>query len=255
MITDAEEWAIQTFKDSKLGDLRRTRRLVKLAVSYAKNIGSSTVECCEGDESQVEAAYRFLRNDGVKAEAIRDAGFDATAGIASKESILLAIEDTTTLSYKHQAAEELGYTSNSPSAKSKGFHVHSVLLLSEATGRSIGLIEQTWYCRDNSSYGKRRDRNKRDYHDKESYKWEQASRSMSKRLGEKINDVISVCDREADIYDYLFYKLSNNQRFIVRARENRRTTSTEHKLFEQTLLTPALGTYEVRYNIIMRMMP
>lgn len=246
MITDAGEWANEMFKDSELGDPRRTRRLVKLATNYAKNIGSSTVGCCGGDESEVEASYRFLRNDEVKPEAVREGGFNSIVRIASDENTLLAIEDTTTLSYKHQAASELGYTSNSPSAKTKGFNVHSILLLSEDTGRSIGLIEQSWYCRDNATYGKSKHNRTRDYHDKESYKWEHASRLMSKRLDTKMQDVISVCDREADIYDYLFYKLNNKQRFIVRARENRKTTSIEHKLFEQVLLTPALGTYKVQ---------
>lgn len=243
---DADEWATEIFKDSELGDPRRTKRLIKLASSYAKNIGASTVECCEGDDSQVEGAYRFLRNNEIDARAIREGGFQSTIRAASREESLLAIEDTTTISYKHKAAEDLGYTSNSPSAKSKGFQVHSILLLSEVSGRSIGLIEQAWHCRDNTSYGKRQNRNKREYRDKESYKWERASRAMSERLNEKINDVISVCDREADIYDYLIYKLNNNQRFIVRARENRKTTSTEHKLFEQILLTPVLGTYEIK---------
>jgi len=243
---DAEEWARELFGDSELGDPRRTKRLVKLASNYAKNIGSSTVASCGGDESEVEASYRFLRNDGVKPEAIREGGFNSTARMTFKENTLLAIEDTTTLSYKHQAASELGYTSNSPSAKSKGFNVHSILLLSEDTGRTIGLIEQSWYCRDNATYGKSKNKRTRDYHDKESYKWEHASRVMTKRLGQKTQDVISVCDREADIYDYLFYKLNNKQRFIVRARENRKTTSVEHKLFEQVLLTPVLGTYKVQ---------
>jgi len=63
MVTNADEWAYENFKDSDLGDPRRTQRLIKLAASYAKSIGSSTVECCEGDDSQVEAAYRFIRNE------------------------------------------------------------------------------------------------------------------------------------------------------------------------------------------------
>lgn len=243
---DAEDWASELFGGCELGDPRRTKRLVKLASNYAKNIGSSTVASCDGDESEVEASYRFLRNNNVKPEAIREGGFNSAAQRALKESTLLAIEDTTTLSYKHQAASELGYTSNSPSAKSKGFNVHSILLLSMCSGRSIGLIEQSWYCRDSAMYGKSKNKRTRDYHDKESYKWEHASRAMSKRLGQKIQDVISVCDREADIYDYLFYKLNNKQRFIVRARENRKTTFVGQKLFERVLLTPVLGTYKVK---------
>lgn len=151
----------------------------------------------------MEGAYRFLRNDRIKPTEIRQAGFRSTARRVNKEDTLLAIEDTTTLSYRHQGAEELGYTSNSASAKSKGFNVHSVLLLSERTGRTVGLIEQSWYCRDDADYGKSKDKNRRAYVDKESYKWEQASRLMTERLGDKINKVISVCDREADIYTYL----------------------------------------------------
>jgi hypothetical protein len=242
----AEEWATEVFKDSDLGDPRRTRRLVKLASNYAKNIGSSTVKSCGGNESEVEASYRFLRNDKVSPEAIRTGGFISTSREACKAETLLALEDTTTLSYTHQAASQLGYTSNSPSAKSQGFQVHSILLLSQESGRSLGLIEQSWYCRDKDSYGKSKEKGKRAYADKESYKWEHASRNMLDRLGPKMQDVISVCDREADIYDYLHYKLTQGQRFIVRARENRKTKTQGDKLFEQVFHRPLLGTYKVQ---------
>jgi hypothetical protein len=123
MITYAKEWAYETFKASDLGDVRRTNRLIKLAGSYAKHIGFSTVESCGGDVAQVEGAYRFLRNEEIKPEQIREGGFVSSVHLASKESTLLAIEDTTTLSYKHKAAGALGYTSNSPTAKSRGFNV------------------------------------------------------------------------------------------------------------------------------------
>ncbi len=86
-----------------------------------------------------------------------------------------------------------------------------MLLLSEDTGRSIGLIEQIWYCRDDAHYGKSKNKRTRACREKESYKWEHASRSMLNRLGEKIHNVISICDREADIYDYLFYKPNNKR--------------------------------------------
>jgi hypothetical protein len=69
---------------------------------------------------------------------------------------------------------------------------------------------------------------------------------MAPRLKAKMKDVISVCGREADIYAYLFYKQSHHQRFIVRARGNRKTTSPDDKLFQQVLQRPVLGTYEVK---------
>ena len=43
---------------------------------------------------------------------------------------------------------------------------------------------------------------------------------------------LSVCDRESDIYDDLWYKCSNGQRFVVRAQANRRLKNSEAKLFD-----------------------
>ncbi|KJW56291.1 transposase, partial [Escherichia coli] len=42
--------------------------------------------------------------------------------------------------------------------------------------------------------------------EKESYRWQQASERMAERLGEIQKQVITVCDREADIWHYLHYK-------------------------------------------------
>lgn len=248
MIRDADKWAEEIFGDCELGDARRTNRLISLASSCAKDVDASILGSCNGNEAQIEGAYRFLRNEFIDPEEIRNGGYQSTVRLAAKESTLLAIEDTTTLSYSHQASRELGYTSNSNSAKTKGFQVHSVLMLSEETTRCIGLAEQTWYCRDNSEYGKRAYRKMRNYQEKESYWWEHASKQISEQFGNKMDDVISVCDREADIYEYLSYKLENNQRFIVRARVNRLITSTGNKLFEEVLETPCVGTYKLQIH-------
>ena len=48
---------------------------------------------------------------------------------------------------------------------------------------------------------------------------------MENCLGEKIKDVISVCDREADVYEYIQYKLEHKQRFIVIGAERQRMQS------------------------------
>jgi hypothetical protein len=43
---------------------------------------------------------------------------------------------------------------------------------------------------------------------------------MTERLGEKMKDCISVCDREADAVEYLSYKCTKQQCFVVRAKSN-----------------------------------
>lgn len=43
--------------------------------------------------------------------------------------------------------------------------------------------------------------------------------------------MISVCDREADIYDYLIYKIANQQRFVVRSVMSRHIEEGSDKLY------------------------
>ena len=91
-----------------------------------------------------EGAYRFIRNPNVSAEAIRKAGAMQTVKLAQAFPELLAIEDTTSLSYRHQVAEELGKL-GAIGDKSRGWWVHSVLLLEATTFRTVGLLHQEWW--------------------------------------------------------------------------------------------------------------
>jgi hypothetical protein len=212
---DEQEWAQQLFGESDLGDARRTMRLVDVASRMAKHTGSSLAKSCETDQAALLGSYQLMRNGAVKPEAIRASGFAGTAKPAQEAKRLLAIEDTTCVSYEHAVASQLGLTGGKQSVKRNGFMVHSVLLLDAESGHTIGLIEQQHWQRDPASYGKNHTRKQRAYPDRESYKWEQASIEVAKRLGPAMQRTLSVCDRESDIYDYLWYKYLNNQRFVA----------------------------------------
>lgn len=54
---------------------------------------------------------------------------------------------------------------------------------------------------------------------------------MATRLGNAMTNVISVCDREADICDYLIYKIANQQRFVVRSMMSRHIEEGSDKLY------------------------
>jgi hypothetical protein len=70
--------------------------------------------------------------------------------------------------------------------------------------------------------GKRIPRDKRQIKDKESFKWQRTSERLRALLGKKtMLATLSVCDREADIYEYLLYKLGHGERFVVRAARDR----------------------------------
>ena len=155
--------------------------------------------------------------------------------------MIVAAEDTTTLSFEHQV-DGLGDVGGLACSKNVGLHVHSVLLVSFETGYPIGLVDQQSWVREASTRGKRHQRYQRPYKEKESYKWERASRAMSQRLGQKsLSQVVSVCDREADIWEYLTYKVTNKQRFVVRATRTRSLVGSSKKLAQKTDDFSALG--------------
>jgi len=77
---------------------------------------------------------------------IRVAGFEYTASLVKDVSEILALEDTTSLSYKHRVAEKLGKLGKTTD-KARGWWVHSVMLLDSQSTRILGLIHQDWWCR------------------------------------------------------------------------------------------------------------
>ena len=234
-IFNQDLWSKNHFENAKTGDERRTQRLVETAADMARCSGKSIALSCQGDEAKQEGAYRLIRNDKVAPETIRCSGFDYTAEQAQSYSEILAVDDTTSLSYKHQVASELGKL-GSVKDKARGWWVHSTLLLDSYTTKTIGLIHQYWWCRPD---------NPEDADEKESGKWADASHFCRQRLGDTMSRVISVCDREADIQSYLQDKQAHNERFVVRAKHNRKIIGSESPLFEHLESQPELGAYAI----------
>ena len=229
MMNKTQDWAEQTFCSADLGDPRRTARLVKLASTLANEPGKPLVNVTQSP-GDMEGAYRFIRNDNIDANAIAEAGFQATVAQALPHNVLLALEDTTTLVYKHSSIrEDLGHVGRGK--KQRGMLAHSVLLFAPEAKQVVGLIEQSRWSRDINTIGKRERHASTPYEEKEGYKWESASRAMAERLATQMSRVISVCDREADIYEYLHYKLTEKQRFVVRSMQSRHIEEHENKLY------------------------
>lgn len=229
MINQVEDWAEHTFGRADLGDPRRTSRLVKLASTLANEPGKPLVNVTQSP-ADMEGAYRFIRNEHIDAKAIAEAGFQATVEKSSPHDVLLALEDTTHITYSHRSIrDDLGHVNQGK--RHRGLLAHSILLFAPDASQVVGLIEQTRWSRDIKTKGKRRLHAQTPYEDKEGYKWESASCNMAIRLQSKMVNVISVCDREADIYEYLQYKLKHSQRFVVRSMQSRHIEEREDKLY------------------------
>ena len=220
LIKDTEEWANNLFEHAELGDERRTKRLIKLSHLMASNTGSSIVKA-SGSQASIEGAYRFIRNDKIEANDIASAGFSSLLPDLKRSNKMLALEDTSTLCYRHNVTKELGHTGAYKNSSSKGILAHTVLMVDAETEHTIGLAEQHRWCRKDEDFGTANDRKRRKYETKESYKWQRSSEAMSLRYASVMDNIISVCDRESDMFEYIDYKNKQNQRFVVRAKHER----------------------------------
>jgi hypothetical protein len=246
-----QEWARETFGAAELRDKRRSERLVRLAGALADDAGVSPAKA-SATPADLEGAYRFLRNDAVEADAITEAGCATTARVASTCQTVLAIEDTTTLSYGHAAAEELGDLGGRESSRRRGYFVHSTLAVEAETEATIGLLDQRYWLRQSSQRGQRHERKHRPYESKESFKWQQTAERLRLVFAqEAMQRLISVCDREADVYEYLHNKLGHGERFIVRAARDRALQvesddPEQRRLFTAMIQAPSYGDVAVQ---------
>lgn len=244
-IENAHSWSEFVFSQCDFKDKRLTKRLIQIGRQLSLHTGSSLLSSCEGDESKIEGSYRLLRNKRVTAKDIGLGGYKACVKLAKKASLILAIEDSTSLSYHHEVCKELGLTGRYKNAYQRGYMVHSTLLVDAEKERTLGLAAQERWCREESNYGKSRERKKLSYESKESMKWENNTLHLEHLLEEHLSSVISVCDREADIYEYLHYKHLLEQRFLVRAKHNRLLKINKSYLFDELKQTKSLGNYTI----------
>jgi hypothetical protein len=241
MYADSNQWAEAMFGGCELGDARRTRRAVDYAARQAAIPGGSTNEVCAGDDAATEAAYRFMRNDAIEPRALEEGPFQHNAAQCTGVGVVLAIQDTTTLTYPHAVSEQLGDLGGG-----RGFLVHSTLAVDGETRHVIGLLDQQRWSRPPEEPGQRRKNKKQKapYEERESYKWERASQRLEQRL-ETMNNVIQVCDREADISEYLQGRVDRKHRYVVRACHDRKLATDQGLLWEYMEACPVIGHYEV----------
>lgn len=244
---NVDDWAAQQFGSCELGDIRRTRRLVEYATRQAAQPEASTHVVCAGDDAVAEGSYRWLRNAAIDPKAVDEGPFRATVDACRDRELILAIQDTTTLTFSHSLGKKLGSVGRIEGHHVGGVLVHSTLMVDAHSREPLGLIDQERWNRPVTPVGNKpklhkvtRKHKKRAYQDKESAKWQRATESMSARL-EDTNNVITVCDREADIYDYITYLIEHRQRFVIRAGQDRCLLTAQGHLFELMAKQPVVG--------------
>ncbi len=230
-------WITDQYKDAPIADDRIVKRLVKTTNTLAQYPHCTIPQAC-GCWSETKAVYRILDNDKVTPEVIMEGHRQQTLEQIAKHNIILAIQDTTAIEYAtHHNTEGLGLYCNSKN--NKGLLLHSTLAVT-ADGTPLGLLHQKYWTRDPEERGKKQKRFELPVEEKESYKWLEALDHSLKGIGESTK-VVTVCDRESDVYDFLRKAISEEKNLLIRAVRDRRTIDKNQTLIDKVESTPCAG--------------
>jgi Domain of unknown function (DUF4338)/Transposase DNA-binding/Transposase Tn5 dimerisation domain len=243
----AQDWAEQEFSAAALGDRRLKRRLVQMARDFAARPAANLPQAC-GSRAKTKAAYRFLDHKEVRMEEILKPHYQASAQRAAEHAVVLAVQDTTFLDYSaHPLTQGLGPIGTEKQKGLLGLVLHDTMVYNlERT--PLGLLDVQCWARDGQQQGKAQRRRELPIEQKESSKWLH-SFTAAERLQRQCPGtvVVSVGDREADIYE-LFAQANHNEagaKLLVRACQPRVLAREQGPLWEHVTGQPRAGHSEV----------
>lgn len=225
-------WCHTEFSGVELGDQRLDQRFLKVSGDLLDNSTASIMEASHSWHD-AKAAYRLFDNEKLSEEHIKD--LHKTQVIKrledSEASVFFAIQDTTSLNYTHHPKKSgMGKLHHSKEFKDpvRGCYLHNTLLLTEK-GLPLGLIDQKIY--QHSLTGKKTDGKMRPITEKESFRWIESLRE-TKELCNKAN-VVTICDRESDIYEFFVEAEKIGTNVLVRASWDRIVSGSKHTPHEK----------------------
>jgi len=245
-LADRLRWAGHQFGSASLGDLRRTRRLVKLAAQMAAN-SSGTIPQQTGTRADMKAAYRLFSANEVTHEGVCRPHFEQTREQAGRWPMVFLLQDTAVLDFtSHVHCEGLGPIGGDPWMQ--GLHQQNVLAMDPATRRPIGLMYQRHHRRRSRPLGHSDDRTATRHvplDERESYWWVEAIRA----IGPPPLDVrwVHVGDRGEDIFGVYDEARRQGVDWLIRLSKDRRVQTPEGSdlLFSHARRLPSVASRDL----------
>ena len=228
---DRVRQAQQELSGAQLPDQRLEARLQQLVGALARQPEQS-LPAAMGSGAALEASYRFLGNERVKAEAILKPHVERTLERCRQYGRTLAVFDTTEVRLGGERPE-LG-----PLPQGRGMLAHVGLSLS-ADGRSepLGVLHLEAWARPAEAKQRKHGAGQPD---NERLRWHRAVEAVHRMTP----DAVCVMDREADVFELLREMSERGQSFVVRVAQNRNTE--QGLLWEQLHDMPTLANREVK---------
>lgn len=237
---------MQEFGGAELGDRRRTQRLVAMASRVAIQ-PAGNITAVFSDAAEREAAFRFVENDGVKAQAITAAACRAAATRAHGEKFIFVPVDGSSLNLPDRdGSKRLGRV-GTRKCNAQGLQVMTAIAISSAE-TPLGIMGQHYWTRDRTGPRKKGSRNKRRVEDKETVHWlkvmQQSKAAMS--VGAPATRLWFQMDRGADAWPVLSTVENGDHWLTVRAAWDRRLVTSDEQqryLWETMQQATLRGTY------------
>jgi hypothetical protein len=246
----AADWTEEEFGRVPFFDERLKRRLFTLAADFFAQPGELIPQVSDGSAAKAKAAYRFFKNPQVDMEKLLRAHIESTVERIGEHSIILAVQDTTTLTYTAHPPEGAGPINTSANS-AVGLLLHDTMAFT-VEGTPLGLLNVQCWAREAGQAGKKYLRHQLPIEEKESLKWLVSYRAVAEiqRLCPQTM-LISVGDREADLYELFQEAVQDGRgaRLLIRAERTRNRRVEEGE--EQEALWPRMeaetvaGTMEV----------
>ena len=224
-------WAKTEFENVDIGDKRLNKRLVKIVDHFISSAESPINQAC-GSWSETKAAYRFFQNDSIDYKDIVNHHAQITKRRFDNENVILAIQDTTYFNYTdHPKTTGLGILSRFTGKYKKdiitsGLYMHTTMAVN-SDGLPLGLLNLKITAREALSKEKIEIK-KRSHNialpieEKESIRWLDSMRASAALFSHQDKKVVTVADREADIYDLFLLAEKLDTHYLIRASHDRK---------------------------------
>jgi hypothetical protein len=239
---DPKEAMAKTATCAALPDKRLNTRLQQILMQLEGKLEES-IPVAFADAGQSKAYYRFINHEGVEAQALLEANRQVVLEQAAQERVVLAVQDTTELDLTgKRSAKALGCLSY---VHQKGLFLHNHLLLDEQ-GQVLGLFDQQFFERDPNELGGSKKKRRQPFEQKESFRWlEQFDQLQACFQQQTHQQVIEICDREADIHELLQARTTRHVHYIIRSSQNRTSELLASELLASELLASELLASEL----------
>ena len=228
-MTDSESlWAAEVFGHARLGDLRRTDRLVQVAAAAARTPGGLVTEVMRTSATK-EGAFRLLENANVEPADITEAMAISTARACRKLARVYVALDQSAINFPDRDnLRGLGKVGDS--RRTRGLQAMTGLVLAP-DGMPIGIGAMRWFSRPDAPSGWG-ENDTRPVEDRESALWLDAIDDVARVFAEHAPHTTPcfLLDRGGDFWRVFDVVREHGFDVIVRASHDRVVAGKTHRI-------------------------